>query len=147
MKKASVFPVIQNRNPHLKKKWYRIFIGFQILESQYKFNRRTDDNEFNKEKKIFGIKKLNSEGKKQGKSGYEESYKQSIEENEDKEIRYEPTHNISFSEGNNSYLNNFGNNENYENELNSDKIPTKNQKMKNNENNNKIMENNLKQLN
>ena len=44
----------------------------------------TDDNEFNQEKKIFGIKKLNSEGKKQGKSGYEESYKQIIEENEDK---------------------------------------------------------------
>ena len=54
------------------------------MESQYKFNRWTDDNEFNKEKKIFGIKKLNSEGKKHGKSGYEESYKQIIEENEDK---------------------------------------------------------------
>ena len=107
----------------------------------------TDDNEFNQEKKIFGIKKLNSEGKKKGKSGYEESYKQSTQENEDEEIRYDPMHNISSSESNNSHLNSFGNNENSENELNSDKISTKNEKMRNNENSNKIMENNLKPIN
>ena len=93
----------------------------------------TYENEFNPEKKIFGIKKLNSDSKKKGKSGYEESNN--------------PLHNISSSESNNSPLNCSRNNENSENEINCDKILAKYDKKGNNENKNKIAENNLKELN
>ena len=106
----------------------------------------TYDNEFNQEKKIFGFKKMNSEGKKKGKSGYEESYKQSTQENEDEETRYDPLHNISSSESNNSPLNSFGNNENSENDINCDKNSQKNEKKGNNENINNNLENNLNSL-
>jgi hypothetical protein len=107
----------------------------------------TYENEFNPEKKIFGIKKLNSDSKKKGKSGYEESNKQSTQENEDEETRFDPLHNISSSESNNSHLNSSGNNENSENEINCDKILAKDDKKGINENKNKIAENNLKELN
>ena len=105
------------------------------------------ENEFNQEKKIFGIKKLNSSSKKKGKSGYEESYKQSTQENEDEETRFDPLHNTSSSESNNSHFNSSGNNENSENEINCNKISGKDDKKGNNENRNKNMENNLKDIN
>ena len=105
------------------------------------------ENEFNQEKKIFGIKKLNSSSKKKGKSGYEESNKQSTQENEDEETRFDPLHNTSSSESNNSHFNSSGNNENSENEINCNKISGKDDKKGNNENRNKNMENNLNDIN
>ena len=75
------------------------------------------DNEFNQEKKIFGMKKFSSDGKKHGKNGFDESNKQSTQENEDEDIRDEHLHNISSSESNITPLNSLGNNENSENEI------------------------------
>ena len=85
----------------------------------------TYDNEYNPEKKIFGLKKSKNYGEKNGKSKYEDSNKQSTQGNEDEEMRYEPIHNMSSSETNNSHLNSLGNNENSENEINCDKNSTK----------------------
>ena len=85
----------------------------------------TYDNEYNPEKKFFGLKKSKNYGEKNGKSKYEDSNKQSTQGNEDEEMRYEPIHNMSSSETNNSHLNSFGNNENSENEINCDKNSTK----------------------
>ena len=85
----------------------------------------TYDNEYNPEKKFFGLKKSKNYGEKNGKSKYEDSNKQSTQGNEDEEMRYEPIHNMSSSETNNSHLNSLGNNENSENEINCDKNSTK----------------------
>jgi hypothetical protein len=85
----------------------------------------TYDNENNPEKKFFGLKKSKNYGEKNGKSKYEDSNKQSTQGNEDEEMRYEPIHNMSSSETNNSHLNSLGNNENSENEINCDKNSTK----------------------
>ena len=85
----------------------------------------TYDNEYNHEKKFFGLKKSKNYGEKNGKSKYEDSNKQSTQGNEDEEMRYEPIHNMSSSETNNSHLNSLGNNENSENEINCDKNSTK----------------------
>ena len=85
----------------------------------------TYDNEYNPEKKFFGLKKSKNYGEKNGKSKYEDSNKQSTQGNEDEEMRYEPIHNMSSSETNNSHLNSLGNNENSENEINCDKNLTK----------------------
>ena len=97
----------------------------------------TDDNELSQEKKIFGIKKMSSDGKKHGKSMQDESYKQSTQENEDEEIRFDHLHNISSSESNNSQINS-ANNENSENETKSDKVLAKEEKKGKNKFNNKI---------
>ena len=85
----------------------------------------TYDNDYNPEKKFFGLKKSKNYGEKNGKSKYEDSNKQSTQGNEDEEMRYEPIHNMSSSETNNSHLNSLGNNENSENEINCDKNSTK----------------------
>ena len=85
----------------------------------------TYDNEYNPEKKFFELKKSKNYGEKNGKSKYEDSNKQSTQGNEDEEMRYEPIHNMSSSETNNSHLNSLGNNENSENEINCDKNSTK----------------------
>ena len=85
----------------------------------------TYDNEYNPEKKFFGLKGSKNYGEKNGKSKYEDSNKQSTQGNEDEEMRYEPIHNMSSSETNNSHLNSLGNNENSENEINCDKNSTK----------------------
>ena len=85
----------------------------------------TYDNVYNPEKKFFGLKKSKNYGEKNGKSKYEDSNKQSTQGNEDEEMRYEPIHNMSSSETNNSHLNSLGNNENSENEINCDKNSTK----------------------
>ena len=85
----------------------------------------TYDNEYNPEKKFFRLKKSKNYGEKNGKSKYEDSNKQSTQGNEDEEMRYEPIHNMSSSETNNSHLNSLGNNENSENEINCDKNSTK----------------------
>ena len=85
----------------------------------------TYDNEYNPEKKYYGLKKSKNYGEKNGKSKYEDSNKQSTQGNEDEEMRYEPIHNMSSSETNNSHLNSLGNNENSENEINCDKNSTK----------------------
>ena len=71
------------------------------------------------------MKKSKNYGEKNGKSKYEDSNKQSTQGNEDEEMRYEPIHNMSSSETNNSHLNSLGNNENSENEINCDKNSTK----------------------
>ena len=92
----------------------------------------TYDNENNPEKKFFGLKKSKNYGEKNGKSKYEDSNKQSTQGNEDEEMRYEPIHNMSSSETNNSHLNSLGNNENSENEINCDKNSTKEGKNANN---------------
>ena len=92
----------------------------------------TYDNEYNPEKKFFGLKKSKNYGEKNGKSKYEDSNKQSTQGNEDEEMRYEPIHNMSSSETNNSHLNSLGNNENSENEINCDKNSTKEGKNANN---------------
>ena len=97
------------------------------------------DNEFNQEKKIFGMKKFSSDGKKHGKNGFDESNKQSTQENEDEDLRDEHLHNISSSESNITPLNSLGNNENSENEMHSDKI--KKEKNENNELNDKKIQN------
>ena len=99
------------------------------------------DNEFNQEKKIFGMKKFSSDGKKHGKNGFDESNKQSTQENEDEDIRDEHLHNISSSESNITPLNSLGNNENSENEMHSDKIQIKKEKNENNELNDKKIQN------
>ena len=99
------------------------------------------DNEFNQEKKIFGMKKFSSEGKKHGKNGFDESNKQSTQENEDEDIRDEHLHNISSSESNITPLNSLGNNENSENEMHSDKIQIKKEKNEINELNDKKIQN------
>ena len=99
------------------------------------------DNEFNQEKKIFGMKKFSSDGKKHGKNGFNESNKQSTQENEDEDIRDEHLHNISSSESNITPLNSLGNNENSENEMHSDKIQIKKEKNENNELNDKKIQN------
>ena len=99
------------------------------------------DNEFNQEKKIFGMKKFSSDGKKHGKNGFDESNKQSTQENEDEDIRDEHLHNISSSESNITPLNILGNNENSENEMHSDKIQIKKEKNENNELNDKKIQN------
>ena len=99
------------------------------------------DNEFNQEKKIFGMKKFSSDGKKHGKNGFDESNKQSTQENEDEDIRDEHLHNISSSESNITPLNSLGNNENSENEMHSDKIQIKKVKNENNELNDKKIQN------
>ena len=93
----------------------------------------TYDNEFNHEKKLFGMKKLSSDGKKNGKSRWDESNKQSTQENEDEETRFDHLHNISSSESNNSHLNSLGNNENSENEIKCDKKSIKEEKNGNKE--------------
>ena len=92
----------------------------------------TYDNDYNPEKKFFGLKKSKNYGEKNGKSKYEDSNKQSTQGNEDEEMRYEPIHNMSSSETNNSHLNSLGNNENSENEINCDKNSTKEGKNANN---------------
>jgi hypothetical protein len=91
-----------------------------LLESRFwRSNKNFSyDMDYNHEKKIFGS------GEKNGKTG-EESNKQSTQGNEDEEMRYEPIHNMSSSETNNSHLNSLGNNENSENEINCDKNSTK----------------------
>ena len=99
------------------------------------------DNEFNQEKKIFVNKKFSSDGKKHGKNGFDESNKQSTQENEDEDIRDEHLHNISSSESNITPLNSLGNNENSENEMHSDKIQIKKEKNENNELNDKKIQN------
>jgi len=99
------------------------------------------DNEFNQEKKIFGMKKFSSDGKKHGKNGFDESNKQSTQENEDEDLRDEHLHNISSSESNITPLNSLGNNENSENEMHSDKIQIKKEKNENNELNDKKVQN------
>jgi len=99
------------------------------------------DNEFNQEKKIFGMKKFSSDGKKHGKNGFDESNKQSTQENEDEDMRDEHLHNISSSESNITPLNSLGNNENSENEIHSDKIQIKKEKNENNELNDKKIQN------
>ena len=99
------------------------------------------DDEFNQEKKIFGMKKFSSDGKKHGKNGFDESNKQSTQENEDEDIRDEHLHNISSSESNITPLNSLGNNENSENEMHSDKIQSKKEKNENNELNDKKVQN------
>ena len=99
------------------------------------------DNEFNQEKKIFGMKKFSSDGKKHGKNGFDESNKQSTQENEDEDLRDEHLHNISSSESNITPLNSLGNNENSENEMHSDKIQIKKEKNENNELNDKKIQN------
>ena len=99
------------------------------------------DNEFNQEKKIFGMKKFSSDGKKHGKNGFDESNKQSTQENEDEDMRDEHLHNISSSESNITPLNSLGNNENSENEMHSDKIQIKKEKNENNELNDKKIQN------
>ena len=99
------------------------------------------DNEFNQEKKIFVNKKFSSDGKKHGKNGFDESNKQSTQENEDEDIRDEHLHNISSSESNITPLNSLGNNENSENEMHSDKIQIKREKNENNELNDKKIQN------
>ena len=99
------------------------------------------DNEFNHEKKIFVNKKFSSDGKKHGKNGFDESNKQSTQENEDEDIRDEHLHNISSSESNITPLNSLGNNENSENEMHSDKIQIKKEKNENNELNDKKIQN------
>ena len=99
------------------------------------------DNEFNQEKKIFGMKKFSSDGKKHGKNGFDESNKQSTQENEDEDIRDEHLHNISSSESNITPLNSLGNNENSENEMHSDKIQIKKEKNEINELNDKKIQN------
>ena len=99
------------------------------------------DNEFNHEKKIFVNKKFSSDGKKHGKNGFDESNKQSTQENEDEDMRDEHLHNISSSESNITPLNSLGNNENSENEMHSDKIQIKKEKNENNELNDKKIQN------
>ena len=99
------------------------------------------DNEFNHEKKIFVNKKFSSDGKKHGKNGFDESNKQSTQENEDEDMRDEHLHNISSSESNITPLNSLGNNENSENEMHSDKIQIKKEKNENNELNDKKVQN------
>ena len=99
------------------------------------------DNEFNHEKKIFVNKKFSSDGKKHGKNGFDESNKQSTQENEDEDLRDEHLHNISSSESNITPLNSLGNNENSENEMHSDKIQIKKEKNENNELNDKKIQN------
>ena len=99
------------------------------------------DNEFNHEKKIFVNKKFSSDGKKHGKNGFDESNKQSTQENEDEDLRDEHLHNISSSESNITPLNSLGNNENSENEMHSDKIQIKKEKNENNELNDKKVQN------
>ena len=99
------------------------------------------DNEFNQEKKIFGMKKFSSDGKKHGKNGFDESNKQSTQENEDEDMRDEHLHNISSSESNITPLNSLGNNENSENEMHSDKIQIKKEKNEINELNDKKIQN------
>ena len=91
------------------------------------------DSEFSQEKKIFDKKKFSSDGKKNGKNIFDESNKQSTQENEDEDIRDEHLHNISSSESNITPLNSLGNNENSENEIHSDKIQIKKEKNENNE--------------
>ena len=99
------------------------------------------DNEFNNEKKIFVSKKFSSNGKKHGKNGFDESNKQSTQENEDEDLRDEHLHNISSSESNITPLNSLGNNENSENEMHSDKIQIKKEKNEINELNDKKIQN------
>ena len=99
------------------------------------------DSEFSQEKKIFNKKKFSSDGKKNGKNIFDESNKQSTQENEDEDIRDEHLHNISSSESNITPLNSLGNNENSENEIHSDKIQIKKEK---NENNDAINDKNIK---
>ena len=103
----------------------------------------TYDNEFNQEKKIFGMKKMSSDGKKTGKSRWDESNKQSTQENEDEENRYDHLHNISSSESNNSNIICMGNNENSENDINFNKNYNKDEKKLNSVSGNINIENNL----
>ena len=99
------------------------------------------DSEFSQEKKIFNKKKFSSDGKKNGKNIFDESNKQSTQENEDEDLRDEHLHNISSSESNITPLNSLGNNENSENEMHSDKIQIKKEKNENNELNDKKVQN------
>ena len=106
-----------------------------LLEPRFwRVNKNTNyDMEYNNVKKIFGTNEKN------GKNG-EESNKQSTQGNEDEETRFEPLHNTISTESNNSPLITLTNNESCENEINCDKITSKEEKVGNNEinyNNNK----------
>ena len=98
-----------------------------LLESRFwRSNKNFSyDMDYYHEKKIFGS------GEKKGKTG-EESNKQSTQGNEDEETRFEPLQNTISTESNNSPLISLTNNESCENEINCDKISTKEEKGGNN---------------